>query len=115
MQVIEELIRLAKEMNEAPVRGGRTWASARTSRPSTMALETNDSAVRALGEETIKTHRPGTRGDGPAERQHRLDGQGERPGEVAHHGEADTPEVRLPARQAGEGHSNGLGAGRGAL
>jgi hypothetical protein len=39
------------------------------------------------------------------------DGQGERPGKVAHHGEADTSQIRLPPRQAGEGYPEGTGTG----
>ena len=48
-QVIEALIRLAREMREAS-----NSASPRTNSPSTMRSETNDSAVLVLGDETLR-------------------------------------------------------------
>jgi len=54
LQVIEELIRLAKEMNEA-ARRGEDLGLSEDELAFYDALETNDSAVRVLGDETLKT------------------------------------------------------------
>ena len=53
-QVIEELIELAKEMREANARGERLGLS-EDELAFYDALETNDSAVRVLGDETLRT------------------------------------------------------------
>jgi type I restriction enzyme R subunit len=53
-QVIEELIRLAKEMREADRRGERLGLS-EDEVAFYDALETNDSAVKVLGDKTLKT------------------------------------------------------------
>ncbi len=53
-QVIEELIRLAKEMREANARGERLGLS-EDELAFYDALETNDSAVEVLGDETLRT------------------------------------------------------------
>ena len=44
------------------------------------ALETNDSAVKILGDETLQTIAQETGGDGQEQRGHRLGGPGERAG-----------------------------------
>ena len=49
------------------------------------------------------------------ERDDRLAHPRERSGEPARRREEDPPEVRLPARQAGEGDADGARAGRGAV
>jgi type I restriction enzyme R subunit len=54
LQVIEELIRLAKEMNEA-ARRGEDLGLSEDELAFYDALETNDSAVRVLGDKTLKT------------------------------------------------------------
>ncbi len=54
LQVIEELIRLAKEMNEA-ARRGEDLGLSEDELAFYDALETNDSAVRVPGDETLKT------------------------------------------------------------
>ena len=51
-QVIEELIELAKEMREANTRGEQLWLS-EDELAFYDALETNDSAVQVLGDETL--------------------------------------------------------------
>ena len=43
------------------------------------ALEVNDSAVKVLGDETLRDHRPRAGRDRPQQRHHRLDREGERP------------------------------------
>jgi type I restriction enzyme R subunit len=53
-QVIEELIRLAKEMREASARGEQLGLS-EDELAFYDALETNDSAVKVLGDETLRT------------------------------------------------------------
>lgn len=53
-QVIEELIRLAKEMREADRRGEELGLSDEEL-AFYDALETNDSAVKVLGDETLRT------------------------------------------------------------
>lgn len=53
LQVIEELIRLAKEMNEA-ARRGEDLGLSEDELAFYDALETNDSAVRVLGDEVLK-------------------------------------------------------------
>jgi len=53
-QVIEELIRLAKEMREANARGEKLGLSEEEI-AFYDALETNDSAVKVLGDETLRT------------------------------------------------------------
>jgi type I restriction enzyme R subunit len=53
-QVIEELIALAKEMRNAGARGVALWLS-EDELAFYDALETNDSAVKVLGEPTLKT------------------------------------------------------------
>ena len=53
-QVIEELIALAKDMREANARGERPGAVAEDELAFYDALETNDSAVQVLGDETLR-------------------------------------------------------------
>ncbi|MBM4386831.1 MAG: DUF3387 domain-containing protein, partial [Deltaproteobacteria bacterium] len=53
-QVIEELIRLAKEMREANARG-EAFGLSEDELAFYDALETNDSAVKVLGDETLRT------------------------------------------------------------
>ena len=79
------------------------------------ALETNDSAVKVLGDETLRDDRPRAGRDGAQERHHRLDGPRERPRAAARAREAHPAQVRLPAGQAGEGDADRAGAGGGAL
>ena len=53
-QVIEELIKMAKEMREAPQRG-EDLGLTEEELAFYDALETNDSAVKVLGDETLRT------------------------------------------------------------
>jgi type I restriction enzyme, R subunit len=54
LQVIEELIRLAKEMNEV-ARRGEDMGLSEDELAFFDVLETNDSTVKVLGDETLKT------------------------------------------------------------
>jgi hypothetical protein len=69
------------------------------------ALEVNDSAVQVLGDDTLKEHCPRTRGNCPQQYNHRLDGAGNCPCQIAGDGEENFEEIRLSARQAGEGNN----------
>ena len=79
------------------------------------ALEVNDSAVKVLGDETLKTIarelvetvRRNTTIDWTVRENVRATS--------ASAGETDSPQIRLSTRQAGEGHADGAGAGTCAL
>ena len=101
-QVIEELIELAKQMREDMARGEELGLN-EDELAFYDALETNDSAVQVLGDETLLTIAPGAGGDGQEERHHRLDGEGERQGGDEERSSACAEEARIPARQAGQG------------
>ena len=112
-QVIAELIDLAKQMREGHKRGDKLGLTD-DEVAFYDALETNDSAVKVLGEPTLKniarelvshvrksvtidwTLRSGTGANPRARPPH-------------------PPQIRLSARQAGEGDSDGIGAGETAL
>ena len=113
-QVIEELIALAKEMREADARGEELGLTD-DELAFYDALETNDSAVKVLGDETLRDDRPRAGRDGPRERHDRLDRPRERPRPAPRARQAHPAQVRLPARQAGEGDADGAGAGRGVV
>ena len=71
-QVIEELIGLAKEIREANARGEQLGLT-EDELAFYDALETNDSAVQVLGDETLCQHSPRVSRDRPQQRHHRLD------------------------------------------
>ena len=79
-QVIEELIGLAKEMREAQPAGEKLGLT-EDELAFYDALEVNDSAVKVLGDKTLREDRPGAGRGRPAERDHRLDVARERPGQ----------------------------------
>ena len=95
-QVIEELIQLARDLREANARG-ETLGLSEDELAFYDALETNDSAVQVLGDETLARHRPRARRDRARQRHHRLDAARERPRQSAPLGEADSEKARLPA------------------
>ena len=109
-QVIEELIALAKEMREANARG-ETLGLTEDELAFYDALETNDSAVKVLGDETLRTIarelvetvRNNVTIDWTLRENVRA--------QLARAREAHPPQVRLPAGQAGEGDADGAGAG----
>jgi hypothetical protein len=75
------------------------------------ALETNDSAVKVLGDETLRTIAQELARTVRANVTHRLDAARERPRAAPRAREAHPPQVRLPAGQTGAGDPNGAGAG----
>ncbi len=107
-QLIEELIQLAKDMREANARG-EVLGLSEDELAFYDALETNDSAVKVLGDETlrtiarelVKTVRANVTIDPPRER----------PRSAPRAREAHPSQVRLSTRQAGEGDSDGAGTG----
>ena len=78
-QVIEELIELAKEMREDFARGQELGLN-EDELAFYDALETNDSAVKLLGDETLRTIAQELVETVMKERHHRLDGERERQG-----------------------------------
>jgi len=117
-QVIEELIELAKEMREANERGERLGLS-EDELAFYDALETNDSAVQVLGDETLRDIArqlvETVRGNGAGKRDHRLDAAGKRPCEPPPPCQANPSQARIPARQTGKGHADGDRAGGSAV
>ena len=109
--VIEELIALAKDMRTANARGEGLGLN-EDELAFYDALETNDSAVKVLGEPTLTTIARELVDDGQEERHHRLDDPRERPRPAPCRRQAHPAQVRLPARQAGEGNPDGARAGR---
>ena len=82
-QVIEELI----AAGQGDARGARSAAKQLGLTDDELAfydaLEANDSAVKVLGDETLRDHRPRAGRDGAQERHDRLDGARERAGQAA--------------------------------
>ena len=109
-QVIEELIELARDMREAERRGEDLGLSD-DELAFYDALETNDSAVKVLGDDTLRDIARELVDHGPQQRHHRLDDARQRAREAAGARQADSAEARLPARQAGEGDADRAGAG----
>ena len=95
-QVIEELIGIARDLREAGARGEKLGLSD-DELAFYDALETNDSAVQVLGDETLARHRPRVGGDRAEQRHHRLDAARERARQSAAVGPAHPPQARLPA------------------
>ena len=109
-QVIEELIALAKDMREANARG-EVLGLSEDELAFYDALETNDSAVKVLGDETLRTIARELVEDRSRERDDRLDPARERARSAPRAREAHPSQVRLSTRQAGEGDSDGAGTG----
>ena len=99
-QVIEELIQLAKEMREANARGEQLGLSD-DELAFYDALETNDSAVQVLGDETLRAI---ARELVDTVRNNVTIDWTERPRQASGDGKAHPAQTRLPARQAGEGN-----------
>ena len=106
-QVIEELIQLARDMRAADARGEQLGLSA-DEVAFYDALETNDSAVRVLGDETLRAIACELVETVRRQRHHRLDAARERPRATPRAGQAHPAQTRLPARQAGEGDADGV-------
>jgi hypothetical protein len=75
------------------------------------ALETNDSAVRVLGEANLEDDRARAGRYRAQEHHDRLDLARKRPCTDARARKANLAEIRLPARQAGKTNPDGAGAG----
>ena len=101
-QVIEELIELAKQMREDLARGEELGLN-EDELAFYDALETNDSAVQVLGDETLRTIAQELVETVRRKRHHRLGGEGEREGGNEKRGAAGAEEARLPAGQARQG------------
>ena len=113
-QVIEELIDLARDMREANTRGERLGLS-EDELAFYDALETNDSVVQVLGEETlldiarqlVETVRSNVTIDWTLREKH--------PRKPTPVGSTHPSQVRLPARQAREGNADRARAGGGLI
>jgi type I restriction enzyme R subunit len=113
-QVIEELIELVKDMRAAAALGEGLGLSD-DELAFYGALETNDSAVKVLGDETLRAIARGAGRDRAQERHHRLDDPRQRARQASGAREAHPAEVRLSPGQAGEGDRNGAGTGGGVI
>ena len=109
-EVIAELIKLAEEMRTAQKRGEQLNLT-EDEIAFYDALEVNDSAVKVLGDDTLKniarelvdTVRKNTTIDWTVRETVRA--------KLPRDGETHPAQIRLSARHAGEGNSNSLGAG----
>ena len=113
-EIIEELIKLAKEMREAAKRGEDLGLND-DEIAFYDALAQNESAVQAMGIDELKVIAAELVTQGPQERHDRLDRSGSRPRQDPRHGPPHPPQARLPARSAGRGDEAGAGAGGGAV
>ena len=113
-QVIEELVELAREMREASARGKKLGLT-EDELAFYDALETNDSAVKVLGNETLRTIAQelveAVRNNVAIDWAVR----GERARQDEERGEESPQEARVPAGQTGASDSNSVGAGRTAV
>lgn len=94
--MIEELIGLAKDMQSAHTRG-ETFGLTEDELAFSDALETNDSAVKVLGEPTLTKIARERAEDGEEERHDRLDGARKRASAAPSPGKTHVEEVRLSA------------------
>ena len=101
-QVIEELIQLARDMREANARGEKLGLSD-DELAFYDALETNNSAVQVLGDETLRGIARELVTTVRGECHDRLDTSRKCPRQHPPAGQAHSAQARLPARQAGEG------------
>ena len=113
-QVIEELIHLAQDMREANARGESLGLS-EDELAFYDALETNDSAVQVLGDETLRAIARELVRDRARQRHDRLDTARECPRAAPRPGETDPAQAWLSAGQARAGNTDRAGAGGGAL
>jgi len=111
-EVVTELIELAREMREANKRG-EALKLTEDELAFYDALEVNDSAIKVLGDDTLKdiarelvrsVRENATIG---------LDGEGKRARKIAGGGQAHPAQVWLSSRQAGESDADRTGAGGG--
>ena len=109
-QVIEELIRLARDLREANARGDELGLS-EEELAFYDALETNDSAVQVLGDETLRDIARELVEDGARQCHHRLEAARECTRQSPTAGQAHPAQARLPAGQAGKGNADRPGTG----
>ena len=114
VSVIEELIQIARELREAAARGEKLGLS-ENELAFYDALETNDSAVQVLGDETLRAIAREAGGDCTRQRHHRLDATRECARQSPPIGQAHSASARLPAGQTGESNPDGARTGRGAV
>ena len=111
-QVIEELNLLVRAMREANARSEALELSD-DELAFYDALETNDSAVQVLGDETLRDIARELVETVRNNVKNRLDATRERARQSPPLGQAYPPQARLPARQAGEGYADGARTGGG--
>ena len=104
-EVIEELIRLAKEMREAAKRGEDLGLND-DEIAFYDALAQNDSAIQVMGIDELKVIAVRAGQAGSQERHDRLDGAGKRPRQDPRDGPPHPAEARLPARPAAKRRPN---------
>jgi tetratricopeptide (TPR) repeat protein len=114
MQVIEELIKLAKDLDAATKRG-EDLGLTDDEIAFYDALAANDSAVQAMGDDKAQGDRRRADHPGEEERDHRLDPPRKRPGQDQGDGEAHPEQTRLPAGPAGRGGEDRARAGGAAV
>ena len=113
-QVIEELIELARDMREANARGEQLGLT-EDELAFYDALETNDSAVQVLGDETLRDIARELVNTVQQQRHDRLDHARERARQLAPPGASHPAQAWLSPGQAGEGDADRAGAGGGAV
>ena len=110
MQVIEELIKLAKDLDAATKRG-EDLGLTDDEIAFYDALAANESAVQAMGDDKLKVIAAELITQVQQERDHRLDPARKRAGQDQGDGEAHPEQSRLPAGLAGRGREDGARAG----
>jgi len=113
-EVLQELIRLAKDIRAARQRGEESGLSDEEI-AFYDALAENDSAVQAIGQRPAQGHRPRTVGQPERKRVRRLGAPRIRPRPTARIGQAHPAQVRLSTGSAGHGRADGIAAGGGAV
>ncbi len=94
--MIEELIGLARQMREANARGEAMGLS-EDEVAFYDALETNDSAVKVLGDQVLQAiARELVKTNSTGQRHHRLDRPGECTRPITGPGKTHPPQIRLP-------------------
>jgi len=76
------------------------------------ALEVSDSAVKILGDDTLKTIARELVDTVQQKHFHRLDAEGKRQSQTPLHGKTHPPQIQLPTRQTGKSHPNRPGTSR---
>ena len=114
VSVIEELIQIARELREAAARGEKIGLS-ENELAFYDALETNDSAVQVLGDETLPSDRARAGGDCTWQRHHRLDATRECCAPISADWSSALCVGTATRRTTGESNPDGARTGRGAV